>query len=288
MVTEVNHVNLRAKHLYITGNEPKPDRQNLRNAIGCFDMEPQATTSDNLAIALCTYFEGHMDRPKPDPQTENGWGTWAEGQANRVLDELTDFVLKRIGTAQQPNAERIQHMETVLDDAADLLQAAGVLSEGERITAGIQRLMERAAQPSSVSQATWAKALDIIGQLAEIETDDDDAVAWIREAEKFFTEHAPQLSKEVSDGKPSNDAPWPPALLSDILAWLSKPEWRIVCDDGLYELRSLGCHIRHIDVDELLEQGLIESTPNGRAYRITEAGRARLEFDPYEGTDNGA
>jgi hypothetical protein len=30
-----------------------------------------------------------MGRPKPDPDTENGWGQWAEAQTNSALDALT-------------------------------------------------------------------------------------------------------------------------------------------------------------------------------------------------------
>lgn len=44
--------------------------------------------------------------------------------------------------------------------------------------------------------ATWAQALDIIGQCAEIDAMDDHATAWTKEANKFFDAHAASLTGE--------------------------------------------------------------------------------------------
>lgn len=77
----------------------------VRNAIGShqLDDEPMA---DSLAIALCTCFEGHMDRPVPDPQTENGWGQWAEAHADRVMDELADLAFREVRRAVETDDKR--------------------------------------------------------------------------------------------------------------------------------------------------------------------------------------
>lgn len=92
--------------------EHLPSKERFRNQIGCFMVENDMN-ADNLAVVLCTYFEGHLDRPKPDPHTENGWGAWAEQQANRVLDDLAAFVAERL-PSPPADAQRIADLEHAL------------------------------------------------------------------------------------------------------------------------------------------------------------------------------
>lgn len=116
------------------GHEPPAapiDRQRLRSKIGCFMLE-NGMTSDNLAIALCTYFEGHMDRPKPDPETEHGWGQWASENTDRVLDELTDEVLKLIPRLTPPPSD-VPDMRSTLLRVVEAVQALSRIEDGKTL-----------------------------------------------------------------------------------------------------------------------------------------------------------
>jgi hypothetical protein len=72
-------------------------RQEARSKIGGILIEKHSGVQDNLAIALCSYFSSHMDRPESDPETEHGWGAWVEQKANDALDLIVSELL--------PNAE---------------------------------------------------------------------------------------------------------------------------------------------------------------------------------------
>lgn len=61
-----------------------------RNYLGNIYVEDDPT-SDNLAIALASYFEKHIDRPDEDPAWEDTeWGQWVIEKTNRALDRIAE------------------------------------------------------------------------------------------------------------------------------------------------------------------------------------------------------
>lgn len=93
------------------------DRQRLRNIIGSCDVEDVPDLTDNIAIALCTYFSAHMDRPDPDPESESGWGEWVTTKTNAALSLLASAVLKEVErTTNQPSAAQCRLEEKPCGD----------------------------------------------------------------------------------------------------------------------------------------------------------------------------
>jgi hypothetical protein len=63
--------------------------EELRHKIAAIPMVGTNPMDDNLAIALCTYFSDHPDRPENDEDTgETGWGDWVEQQYKATLDRI--------------------------------------------------------------------------------------------------------------------------------------------------------------------------------------------------------
>ena len=78
---------------------PRPlDRQKVRNAIGgafVEDSGPRAV-DDNLAIALCTYFNDRPDCPDEPNSDEHGWKPWVAAKCNAALDAITEAAVEAV------------------------------------------------------------------------------------------------------------------------------------------------------------------------------------------------
>jgi hypothetical protein len=114
------------------------DKQNLRNAMaGCYVED--GTNADNLAIALCTYFSDHQERPDGDEalDSENGWGPWVESKANAALAAIANACIRqsddqavgRIGDERiavlfdNARAMLVHHRDENAEDIRDLVLA---------------------------------------------------------------------------------------------------------------------------------------------------------------------
>lgn len=65
----------------------------VRFAVGGITAGPKEGWCDNLTIALCTYFEDHLEKPNTDEETEHGWHPWAEEQADSLIEAIAQAAI---------------------------------------------------------------------------------------------------------------------------------------------------------------------------------------------------
>lgn len=70
------------------------DRKALFDLIAATDASTSDRYSDNVAVALCSYFESHGARPDDDEPEgdEQCWGPWVLEQRNRMLARVREEV----------------------------------------------------------------------------------------------------------------------------------------------------------------------------------------------------
>ena len=67
------------------------DNVKLRNRIGSVDMAVDGETfADNLAIAICTYYDDHPKRPEDDEDDDECWSPWVREQHDKIMDRIVD------------------------------------------------------------------------------------------------------------------------------------------------------------------------------------------------------
>ena len=71
------------------------DNTTVRNRAGSTPvLQGGFVTDDNLAIALCTYFSFHPERPEDDPlDDEVGWGKWVIEKTDDLIDRVIQEIL---------------------------------------------------------------------------------------------------------------------------------------------------------------------------------------------------
>lgn len=80
-----------------------------RNELGNLNIE--RGDSDNLGIALCSYFESHIERPRDDPEGELGWGEWVVDKSNEALDYLAEKINERTSDPREVVRELVEALK---------------------------------------------------------------------------------------------------------------------------------------------------------------------------------
>ena len=84
------------------------DQKKLEGVLAGTNVEDVSGVAgcDNLSIVLVSYFEGHMDRPDNDPNTEHGWGEWASEKCDVAIRLLAEAVLEELNKC--PTTQTLQ------------------------------------------------------------------------------------------------------------------------------------------------------------------------------------
>lgn len=85
------------------------DKHDLRNKIGSVGAGVFPDTwggSDNVAIALATYFDGHPLKPDDGEQDDNGWHPWVAEQVDATLDAIAAALGPNVRGNAPTRAER--------------------------------------------------------------------------------------------------------------------------------------------------------------------------------------
>lgn len=73
----------------------------LRNTLAVVPMEPEKIWSDNLSIALASYFDGHVDCPDEPIDEKLGWKPWVMDCTDAALDRIVACLKDQIDGCEE-------------------------------------------------------------------------------------------------------------------------------------------------------------------------------------------
>lgn len=77
----------------------------IRNAIAGIPMGAgREWHDDNLAIAICSYFEDHSERPGDDRDDDECWSPWVRERYEETMDRIVEALLK-VHPLQKANSD---------------------------------------------------------------------------------------------------------------------------------------------------------------------------------------
>ena len=142
-----------------------------RNVLGSISVESaEHEPCDNLAIALVSYFERHMDCPDEPNDSELGWKPWALAKCDTALDLIVAHIHKSTEKELSALRQALATMERERDSVrASLSDGPGAQAEEIRRLRGSLAMVRKLASEDAMKlQSGLASALESLRGMREL------------------------------------------------------------------------------------------------------------------------